>query len=73
MRWATLVDSQGRVKESGLCSEPLWQVGGVGIREVVYTVGHFSINNVLPRRKVVYVLSHFLWKLRSEGENWLTR
>ena len=59
-----MVDSDARVKESGLCSEPLWQVGRVGIRKVAYTVGHFSINNVLPRSKVVHVLSHFLGKLR---------
>ena len=59
-----MADSKGREKESGICGEPLWQVGRVGIRKVAYTVGHFSINNVLPRSKVVHVLSHFLGKLR---------
>ena len=58
-----MADSEGRGKESGICGEPLWQVGRVETTKVAYAVGHFSINDILPRSKVVYVLSHFLGKL----------
>ena len=59
-----MADSEGRAKESGICGEPLWQVGRGETRKVAYTVGHFSIKNILPRSKVVHVLSHFVGKLR---------